>query len=293
MEKISIPKTLREARKAVSAQNYVEAAMLYTSLMAQDEMADNFDIQIRHAFCVEKAGNKTQAITLYNGILIKYREIGEFGAANSVEKSIKELEHALKEERAAAKAEAERIELEKENARIEAEKAKAEKARIAKAEIERIKAEKEKARIEAEKAKAEKARIAKAEIERLRQEKELEEKIRFEKEIEEMRREEERLQKQLKKEVQDALMQEEMARTQRIMQMKAEAEKARLDRLKEKKSKEFTIKVFDDPEPANKKSKNLAQELTDEDEDEEKWNILDLSDVEEEEPEDSKEQWLG
>ncbi|MDQ6979823.1 MAG: hypothetical protein Q9M09_06530, partial [Mariprofundaceae bacterium] len=150
---MSVPVALRKARKAVSAGEYEEAALVYTVLMARDDIGDLFDIRIRHAYCVEKTGHANQAVALYKGIGKLYREAGETGAAESIDKTVESLEKRIRDEQAEARAEVERV-------KAEAEKIKAQKIREAKAEAERIQAE-------AERIKAEKVRKAKAEIERL------------------------------------------------------------------------------------------------------------------------------
>lgn len=176
---MNLPLVLRQARKAVAKQDYGEAAVLYTSMMSHEDMADNFDIKVRHAFCVEKTGHINQAIKLYEGIVKLYREAGEERAAEDVERIIDGLVDKVNEKEArkkaeardaaAAKAKAEREAAKKAEAeRIAVETAAAEKARIAKEEIDKLRLEKA---LVAE-AEAEKARIAEVERERLRIEEE-------------------------------------------------------------------------------------------------------------------------
>ncbi len=189
-EEIDIPLMLRKARTAVFNKEYDEAAVLYTTVMAQKEMAANFDVKVRHAFCVEKTGHVNQAIKLYQGIVKHYREVGEDSAAEGVEYTIAELEKKLKEE-AEAKAAAAAA------AKAAAEKEAAEKARLAQAHIDKLRAEK----AAAEKAAAAKAAAEIAEQERLRLEQAREEHAR-----------------------------EEAARREEILRKKSEAEKARAKR---------------------------------------------------------------
>jgi membrane protein involved in colicin uptake len=204
MEELSVPVMLRNARKAISARNYGEAALLYTRLMAREEMADNFDIRVRHAYCVDKTGHTNQAITLYKGIAEHYRSVGEDGAAKNIEQTIEELETSVKEKLAAARAEAERV--------------KAEKAKIAQAEIERLRREKERE-------------------EQLRVEREIEALIRAEEE----RKEALRLEKERQeKEAQELIIQEQKARKALLRKKKAEAEKVRSARFQAKKTDTLT-----------------------------------------------------
>lgn len=252
MAEMSIPVMMREARKAITAENYENAALLYTELMAREEMADNFDIRVRHAYCIERNGHINQAIALYKGIVEHYRETGETGAADSVEVTIQELENRMKEERAAAKAEAERIA--------------AEKAMKAQAEIERIRQQKERE-------------------EKLRQQQEHEEKIRLQKEREEQLR----LEKERKEqEAREKVLQEEQARRELLEKKKAEAEKARAERLQTKKNKPATT-MADFLDTIQTEAFNVSPGHSDKEE----VAIIDLSDIEEPEPDHSDKPWLG
>lgn len=254
METMTVPVLLREVRKAITAQNYAQAALLYTELMARKEMTDNFDIQVRHAYCVEKTGHINQAIALYKGVVTHYRAADETGAAESVEKTIAELEKKVAEERAAAKAEAERI--------------KAEKVSKAQAEIERLRLEKEREeKLRLEREKAEKIRLEKA------REKELL--------LEKARREQEAREK---------ILREEQARNDEIRKKKEEAEKARAERFKSKKSKPAatTSNLLD---TVQIEAIDLSDGVSD-DEEEETYEI-DLPDSEEPEPDQPNKPWLG
>lgn len=87
----TIPKLLRQVRKAISQENYPEAEMLYEQILQMPEMADDLDIRVRYASCTEKNGNRDQAIDAYCEVLKIYYDRGEEGAAASIEKILKEL----------------------------------------------------------------------------------------------------------------------------------------------------------------------------------------------------------
>ncbi len=87
----SIPKLLREVRKAISQENYPQAELLYEQILQNPDMADDLDIRVRYAFCTEKNGNRDQAIDAYCEVLKIYRERGEEGAATSIEKILEGL----------------------------------------------------------------------------------------------------------------------------------------------------------------------------------------------------------
>ncbi len=85
---MSLPSLLRQARSAVSDKKYNEAEALYAAIMQYDEMKDNLDIKMRHAFCAEKSGNIEVALNYYQQIVVTYHEQGELAAAEILEKNI-------------------------------------------------------------------------------------------------------------------------------------------------------------------------------------------------------------
>lgn len=87
----SLPKLLREVRKAISQENYPQAETLYEQILQHPDMADDLDIRVRYASCTEKNGNRDQAIDAYCEVLKIYRERGEEGAAASIEKILEGL----------------------------------------------------------------------------------------------------------------------------------------------------------------------------------------------------------
>ncbi|MDQ6954664.1 MAG: hypothetical protein Q9M20_04400 [Mariprofundaceae bacterium] len=268
MNDVNLPLMMRQARSAIFAHNYEEAAILYATLIAHEEMADNFDIKVRHAFCIEKTGHTKQAIKLYQGIAGLYKEAGEPGAAASVEQTIAMLVDDIEKKYAAAKAEEERVKAEKSRAKEAAKKAKlaeakarakeaAKKARL-QAEEASAKEAAEKARLQAEEARAKeeaKARLAaesflkaQAEIEKLRAEK---------------AKEEARLEKNIEEEIW----------AEKLRAKKAQAEKARAERALAKKVKQ--VGLTESQFTATVKMETLA--LSDVDEDELK--VFDLSET--------------
>jgi len=194
---VNFPLMSRKARKAISAGHYEEAALLYTELMSHEEMADNIDIKIRHAFCVEKAGYSNQAIKLYREISAYYQKTGEVSARESIKRMLEQLENEEKEKLV----------------KVEHRKAEQDKIRIAeeKAKLEAI--AKEKARIEKEKRKA-----IQGEIDQIRARKAEEESIRRDK-------------------LQQERLLEEKARKESLRKAKLVAERTRQERHKVKKDK--------------------------------------------------------
>jgi len=91
MSSQSLPKLLRQVRKALATENYAEAEALYVTIMEFPDMADDLDIRVRYAYCTEKNGNLDQAIDAYCEVLKIYRERDEEAAATSIEKILEGL----------------------------------------------------------------------------------------------------------------------------------------------------------------------------------------------------------
>ena len=60
MSKVTLPALLREVRKAISHEDYVEAERLYWEILAFPDMADDLDARLRYAYCSEKNGHLSQ-----------------------------------------------------------------------------------------------------------------------------------------------------------------------------------------------------------------------------------------
>ena len=79
---------MRQARKAANKEQYEEACGLYQQVLASDAMQDNFDIQLRLAWCYEHLGQADEACSLYQGVIQQYKDDGELGAAEALQKSV-------------------------------------------------------------------------------------------------------------------------------------------------------------------------------------------------------------
>jgi len=93
MSAVSLPKLLRQARKAVSNESYSEAEELYASILAFPEMVDDLDIRLRYAYCAEKNENFDLAIQVYGEVVGTYHENSEKGAAEALEQVIEGLKN--------------------------------------------------------------------------------------------------------------------------------------------------------------------------------------------------------
>jgi len=98
MNSPSVPKLLRQVRKALTMEDYAEAEELYETVLSFPEMQDDLDLRLRYAYCTDKNGNRDQAIDAYDEVLRIYRQQGEDAAATSVEKILEKLRSAPGEE---------------------------------------------------------------------------------------------------------------------------------------------------------------------------------------------------
>lgn len=87
---------LRQARKAVAQENFVEAERLYALVLQDEDMQDMIDIKIRYAFCLEKIEKTTEAIVVYQDVVNIYQVQGEVGAAKALTLKITILEDFLR-----------------------------------------------------------------------------------------------------------------------------------------------------------------------------------------------------
>ncbi|WP_038248853.1 tetratricopeptide repeat protein [Ghiorsea bivora] len=94
---MNIPVMLRQARKAVAQENFVEAEQLYALVLQDEAMQDMIDIKIRHAFCLEKIEKTTEAIVVYQDVVRIYQAQDEVGAAKALTLKITILENFLRQ----------------------------------------------------------------------------------------------------------------------------------------------------------------------------------------------------
>lgn len=94
---MNIPVMLRQARKAVAQENFVEAERLYALVLQDESMQDMIDIKIRYAFCLEKMEKTTEAITIYQDVVRIYQAQDEVGAAKALTLKITILENFLQQ----------------------------------------------------------------------------------------------------------------------------------------------------------------------------------------------------
>lgn len=94
---MNIPVTLRQARKAVAQENFVEAERLYALVLQDEGMQGMIDIKIRYAFCLEKIEKTTEAIAVYQDVVGIYQSQEEVGAAKALTLKVTILENFLQQ----------------------------------------------------------------------------------------------------------------------------------------------------------------------------------------------------
>jgi hypothetical protein len=94
---MNIPRMLRQARKAVAQENFVEAKRLYALVLQDESMQDMLDLKIRYAFCLEKIEKTSDAIEIYQDVVRIYQAQGEVGAAKALTLKITILENFLQQ----------------------------------------------------------------------------------------------------------------------------------------------------------------------------------------------------
>lgn len=88
----SIPVLLRQARKAAFAEDFAKAKELYAEILANPEKADDLDLLIRYAWCLQQLGEREECLGIYHRVVATYREQGETGAAEALERTIRDIE---------------------------------------------------------------------------------------------------------------------------------------------------------------------------------------------------------
>lgn len=88
---------LRQARKAAFAEDYAKAKELYAEILASPDKADDLDLRIRYAWCLQHLGDLDECLAIYREVVDLYRQQGEAGAAESLERTIRDLEETREE----------------------------------------------------------------------------------------------------------------------------------------------------------------------------------------------------
>ncbi|RMD60163.1 MAG: tetratricopeptide repeat protein, partial [Planctomycetota bacterium] len=75
---------IREARKAAQRGDYDAAEAAYRRLRELPEFRNDVDISLRLAWCAERTGDYSEALTAYEAALNEYRAHDDEGAARVV-----------------------------------------------------------------------------------------------------------------------------------------------------------------------------------------------------------------
>ena len=85
---------LKQARQSASRQDFEAAAKIYEEVLQRDEMAGDIDMQIRLAWCHEKAGKIDNACNLYHEVIHQYEKLDMDEAAKSLHSTIDNLQRS-------------------------------------------------------------------------------------------------------------------------------------------------------------------------------------------------------
>jgi len=90
-------KMLRKARKAAHSGDYGTAEQVYRNLREIPQFKKDVDITLRFAYCAERTGDYTEALSAYEEALAEYRLGDDSGAAEVVEGLIHQIHLHLEE----------------------------------------------------------------------------------------------------------------------------------------------------------------------------------------------------
>lgn len=88
---------LRKARKAAHSGDYGTAEQVYRNLREIPQFKKDVDITLRFAYCAERTGDYTEALSAYEEVLAEYRLGNVDGAAEVVEGLIRQIRLHLEE----------------------------------------------------------------------------------------------------------------------------------------------------------------------------------------------------
>jgi len=96
-------KMLRKARKAAHSGDYCTAEKVYRNLREIPQFKNDVDVTLRFAYCAERTGDYTEALSAYEEALAEYKIGGDDGAAEVVNGLIHQIRLHLEEGAHAAK----------------------------------------------------------------------------------------------------------------------------------------------------------------------------------------------
>ncbi len=99
---MSLPKLLREARKAAGSDDYAAAIQLYEKILSFPEMKDDLDVRLRYAYCAEQIGETEKARGLYAQVIETYKADNEVTAAEDLLSALGRLDESKQDAKKAS-----------------------------------------------------------------------------------------------------------------------------------------------------------------------------------------------
>ena len=85
MDYCDTPLLMRKAKAAVARQDFVQAGQMYAQILEQPEMANQINIQMQYAICIEKTGQLSQSIDQCEQRIHECEETGEIEQLKSLQ----------------------------------------------------------------------------------------------------------------------------------------------------------------------------------------------------------------
>ncbi len=85
MNHYDTPVLMRKARAAVARQDFVQAGKMYAHILEKPEMANQINIHMQYAICIEKTGQLTQSIDQCEQRIQECEETGEIEHLKSLQ----------------------------------------------------------------------------------------------------------------------------------------------------------------------------------------------------------------
>lgn len=85
MSHCETPVLIRKARAAVARQDFVQAGEMYAHILERPEMANQVNIHMQYAICIEKTGQLTESIDQCEQRIHECEETGEFEQLKSLQ----------------------------------------------------------------------------------------------------------------------------------------------------------------------------------------------------------------
>ena len=91
MEHCDTPLLMRKAKAAAARQDFAQAGQMYAQILEQPEMADQINVHMQYAICIEKTGQLSQSIDQCEQRIHECEETGEIEQLKSLQLKVKVL----------------------------------------------------------------------------------------------------------------------------------------------------------------------------------------------------------